>query len=142
MATHQQRNPMNQPIVNNGGTITLANDLVPVDVPVETITGVANGAVSGAIYSSLVSAAVTVGKGEGTKLQGIMRNITGGHLVGVICGIAAFAGLGGLTRFSKARTHNQWRQEHYDFLRNQNNGQSFVEKIEAPAVGGPVAPTR
>ena len=123
--------PSHGPVMTSGdSTLTIAADLKPVDVPVETLLGVANGAVSGAIYSSLASAAVTVAKegtSRGTTLQNILRNITQGHLVGVACGTAAVAAISGVVRFSRARTHNQWREEHYAYLKEQKQ----ADRIEA-----------
>ncbi len=134
----------NFPVVQNdanGGTITMANELKPADVPVETMLGVANGAVTGALLSSAVSGVVTLAKeGRHDLLQNTASNITGSHLVGVICGTAAVAALSGMVRFSRARTHNQWREEHYDFLRGEQ--QNHAEKIEAARDAAPAVPVR
>lgn len=142
MAHHQ---PPQAPYVSanaGDGTITIAADLKPVDVPVETLLGVANGAVTGAMFTGAASAAVTVAKeglSHGSTLQNIFRNIIGSHLVGVACGTAAIAALSGVVRFSRARTHNQWREEHYDYLRNNQNHATRVTEAREE---NPSTPTR
>ncbi|MBA4275070.1 MAG: hypothetical protein C0436_05385, partial [Alphaproteobacteria bacterium] len=86
------------------GTFVAGDRLKQVDTPVETLLGAANGAVSGAMVSTAVSAAVTLGKeGNQNLVQNIFRNVTGAHLLGVLGGTAAFAALGGIVRFSRAR---------------------------------------
>lgn len=129
MAHHQ---PPQAPYLNtNAGdsTITIAAEMKPVDVPVETLLGVANGAVTGAMFAGGASAAVTVAKEgmrPGATLQNIFRNIIGSHLVGVACGTAAIAALSGIVRFSRARTHNQWREEHYAYLKEQKHADKLM----------------
>jgi hypothetical protein len=113
--------------------------LKQVDTPVETLLGAANGAVSGALVSGAVSLAVTAGK-EGTHalLQKGMHNITGNHLLAVLAGTTALAGLGGLVRFSRARKHNEWSEKHYAFLEQQAAAreQGAAERISGDRARG------
>jgi len=129
--------PRKQPQNSNGGmilnadsgTVVAGEQLKQVDTPVETLMGAANGAVSGALVSGAVSAAVTIGKeGHGDLLQKAFRNITGNHLVAVLAGTAAFAVLGGLVRYSRAKMHNQWSEKHYDYLENRKSA-GFVDQL-------------
>ena len=63
-------------------------------------------------------------------MQRIFKNITGAHLFPVLAGTAAFAALGGLVRYSRAKKHNEWSKEHYAFLEHQTEAKSHADKVD------------
>lgn len=120
----------NTPIaMGDGGTFTEGERLIQADVPVETLLGVANGVVTGALVSTAISAAATMAQqGPESLLQNTMRNVFGNHRAFVLAGTAVVAAISGLLRFSRARKHNEWSENHYNFLRDQTR--SHVERSQ------------
>lgn len=149
MAQYQNRNHAGDSVFLGGGgdgTFTVGDRLKQADVPVETVMGVANGAITGAVLSTAISAAVTAGR-EGTQglFANTMRNATGSHMAAVLGGTVAFAALTGLSRFSRARKHNEWSDRHYEFLRETKAGagaQTHTQREELREQADPAGPHR
>lgn len=130
---HARPNGNNGNMVLGGSgdsTVTLGHELKRADTPIETLLGFSNGVITGGIVSSIISAGVTAAReGSANLIQNTARNIIGSHLVGVLVGTTAIATVSAAVRFSRARMHNQWVDEHYQFLERQNGG--YAGKVTA-----------
>ncbi len=122
MRNNQQMNQGgNRMIVGGGeGTFVDGADLKPVDASVETLVGFANGAFNGAVVSAAISALFSLKDGgKNSLMENWGKNLSGSHLTPVLIGTALSGVVGAVIRNSRARMHNQWRNEHYQFLEHQ-----------------------
>lgn len=126
-------------LIGSGGDSAISHvdgmQLKQVDVPVETVLGVASGALHGGILGALGSAVVTIGKeGSYDILENTSRNLTKSHLLPVLAVTTAMGVMGGLVRWSRARKHNEWSEQHYQFMAQKyETNQMRQQTSEAPA---------
>lgn len=102
------------------GTFVDGAQLKPVDTLVETLIGFANGAVNGAVVGAAVSGLLSMKDAQhGGRMAAWGNNLAGKHLLGLLAATTALGVIGAIVRNSRARMHNQWRNEHYQFLEHQ-----------------------